>query len=247
MKLSDETYEQQAALASYCRDGHLPKLDATIPDNLNQYRRLVFNIISDALGTSYPISAKKVGADDWEQLVDDFFSNYPCSSAQIWSMPYELITYLESDEHPIKLKFPWLMELLHFEWLEVEIFCDEDEEVHAEKSTEVLNEKLVINPTLRLEHFTFPVHKAIELKEQGDYYLLAYRSSENDKVYFEEITGFLALVIHQIANTELILRDILIESGKKLGITDEHVLLQEGKVFAEKMLQKTVFLGKELA
>ncbi|MEO9258288.1 MAG: DNA-binding domain-containing protein [Crocinitomicaceae bacterium] len=245
MILSDETYEQQAALASYCRDGHLPQLDATIPDNLNQYRRLVFNIISDALETTYPISAKKIGTKDWEQLVDDFFSNYPCSSAQIWSMPYELITYLESAEHPIKTKFPWLMELLHFEWLEVEIFCDEDEEILFQKSTDVLNEKLVINPTLRLEHFTFPVHKAVELKEQSDYYLLAYRSTENDKVYFEEITGFLALIVHQIVNSELDLHDILIESGQKFGITDEQVLFKEGKMFAEKMLQKTVFLGRK--
>lgn len=245
MKLSDETYEQQAALASYCRDGHLPKIDATIPDNLDQYRRLVFNIISDALETTYPISVKKLGVEDWVQLVDHFFSNYPCSSTQIWSMPYELITYLETSDDPITTKFPWLMELLHFEWLEVEIFCDEDEQVHFEKSIDVLNERLVINPTLRLEHFTFPVHKALELKEQNDYYLLAYRSTENDKVYFEEITGFLALIVHQIVNTELNLHDILIESGHKFGITDEQVLFKEGKLFAEKMLQKTIFLGRK--
>jgi hypothetical protein len=245
MKLSKETYEQQAGLAKYCRDGNLPLLDVTIPDNLNQYRRLVFNIISDALETTYPITAKKMGIEDWEELVDDFFANYPCSSAQIWSMPYELITYLESTENPIKTKFPWLMELLHFEWLEVEIFCDEDEEVHFEKSIDVLNEKWVVNPTLRLEHFTFPVHKSIELTEQSDYYLLIYRSTENDKVYFEEITGFLALIVHKIVNTELYLHEILIESGKFYGITDEQMLMNEGKLFAEKMLQKTIFLGKE--
>ena len=49
MQLLKDTYQQQALLAEYCRNGEVPDLKGVKYENLGQYRRVVLNICSDII------------------------------------------------------------------------------------------------------------------------------------------------------------------------------------------------------
>ena len=54
--LKKETQLQQSLLADYCRNGNKPEgLINVNEDNINHYRRLVYNIVTDIFTTAYPI------------------------------------------------------------------------------------------------------------------------------------------------------------------------------------------------
>ena len=120
--LQPETFRYQSSLASYCRGGHSREIKGINQNNVKQYRRLVYNVVDDMLQSAFPITYDFVDEDEWNYLVNDFFSSHSCQSPQAWYMPKEFYGYLEKAENPIAKKYPFLLELLWFEWLEVELF-----------------------------------------------------------------------------------------------------------------------------
>src|SRR6056297_2072235 len=110
--LKNDTHNIQSSLADYCRNGEAVDLPGTTDGRLPQYRRLVFGVISNTMKQAYPIAAKHLGPEVWDQLVEDFFANHACQNPQVWRMPRELIDYVESSGYDEKLQLPHLLDLL---------------------------------------------------------------------------------------------------------------------------------------
>lgn len=190
--LKDETHKVQSLLAGYCRDGKAVDLPGTTDGRLPQYRRLVFSVISGTMKQAYPIAAKHLGEEVWDELVHDFFANHPCQDPQVWRMPKELIDYVETSDYDKKLQLPHLPDLLKMEWLEIEVHAMPDQEVGiVTVIDDILNDPLCFNPHYRLEHFKYPVHKIHQLnpaENPGDYYLLIFREmTETARVRFVQL------------------------------------------------------------
>ena len=54
--MKDQTIEQQQLLAAYCRNGVDVEILGTTDGRLHNYRRLVFNVVRDALSSTYPLT-----------------------------------------------------------------------------------------------------------------------------------------------------------------------------------------------
>ncbi|HEY0298656.1 MAG TPA: DNA-binding domain-containing protein, partial [Arachidicoccus sp.] len=122
-----KTFEQQSKLAFFCRTGKYETLENVNENNVYHYRRLVFNVVEDMLQSAYPLASELLTKEEWINVTKDFFANHPCVSPQVWSMPKEFYEYLFAIEHhPLMTKYPFLQELLWFEWLEVEMYMMED-------------------------------------------------------------------------------------------------------------------------
>ena len=247
-QLKSDTIATQSLMAEYCR---VPGFDKEIPgarvDRLHNYRRLVFNIIEDTLQSAYPITHTLLTEEEWIQLVNDFFSRHNCTSTQLWRMPYELVEFVEKEEYHLKLCKPYLVELLYFEWLEIEIYQDEDKP-HENFITEgdVMLDVPVINPDHKLLQLTYPVHKKNhkELEDnKGNYFVLIYRHRSNFTVNFLELSPFLALVFDHLLKAKTSIKNTLLTVGKNNGINEEEMLLQHGKIFAEQLQDHTLILG----
>ncbi len=211
MPLLDTTYMYQSGLAAYCRTGSLPAIPGINAYNVIQYRRLVYNVVDDMLQNAYPLTHALLSVEEWEQVVNEFFIHHPCQSPQVWYMPKEFYQYLSDTKHPLLKKYPFLADLLWFEWVEVELFMMEDKTARAGNSGDVLFSKLVLNPEHQLLLFNYPVHeksaKYITRGDKGNYYVIAHRNTEGE-VNFTSIAPALARMIEYLSSAPLSITDL---------------------------------------
>lgn len=247
MLLNKDTIAIQRQLAAYCRDGQPRNIEGARPDRLHNYRRLVFNIIFDSLSQAYPITRAVLSEEEWEQLINDFFTGHDPQSNQIWKMPYELYEYAEASAYHEKLKRPYLLELLYFEWVEIEVYCMPDAEVPpCVGEGDMVSDRIIVNPDYRLLHLTYPVHKrpAKELEEHRDnYFVLVFREADSGKVQFMELSPLFAFVFERLAEKPATAREAYGAAAAAFGLANTDELLAKGLPFIEALYQRGAAFG----
>lgn len=238
--LPSDTFQQQSLLASYCRQGQLPEMRGIHQNNIKQYRRLVYNIVDDMLQNAYPITYDFLAQEEWDDLVNDFFSHHPCQSPQVWYMPKEFLMYHQHGQQAIIKNYPFLLELLWFEWLEVELFMMEDKEVSCKKRGNLLSDKLVLNPEHSFQHFRFPVHRKkpseIVSGDEGHYFLVLHRDPLSGRIDVTEVAAPALRMLELLAQEPSTVMDILAILCKELDLS----LTEEMKAYAVQFLQNAV-------
>lgn len=247
MILRTETYNQQKNLAQYCRDGKdVVILDAK-PERLSNYRRLVFNIVKDALETTYPISFKYIDENIWDEMVYDFFSLHKCSNPQVWRMPEEFFEFCKAEKYAEKFSLPFLYDLLNFEWLEVELYMMEDIEYPEFNASENwLSNKIALNPEHKIVKLEYPVHleKPMDAaNKKGDYFLLLYREQKTGHIQFANLSVLFAFLIKNIALAEKTLQEIFSDILYIFGINDLEMLQKEAFKFLKNLQARGFILG----
>lgn len=221
MQLSEPTFKHQSNLASYCRTGKLSTIPGIIRENVHHYRRLVYNVVDDMLQNAYPITHELLTAKEWEGAVNNFFTNHPCQSPQVWYMPKEFYQFLADTKHPLLKKYPFLEELLWFEWVEIELFMMEDKIVQADKSGNILSGRLVLNPEHHLFSFNYPVHnknaKLIKISDKGMYYVIAHRNTEGE-VIFTDSSPALIRMIEYLSESPLSIKELFNEFQQEYNL-----------------------------
>ncbi len=247
MQLKTNTYQAQSYLAQYCRNGKLVEIQGTKPERLPHYRRLVFNVVKDALITTFPILNKYIDGKIWDEMVLHFFSGHKCSDPQVWRMPLEFYEFCKSQNYAEKYNLPFLNDLLYFEWLEVELYMMEDLEYPKFKNTENwLNQRIAVNPEHRIIKLAYPVHieKPFEAqKKKGDYFLLAFREAESGRIQFINLSVLFAFLLENIILAEKNLATILNDILYVFGINDIQLLQSETVKFLKDLKERGFVLG----
>ncbi len=247
MPLRADTYEIQSKLAEFTRDGKEPQLEGITPDRLHHYRRLIFNIVDNSMKTAYPLTRKLLSKDEWHELVDYFFRTQKSQEHQVWRMPVMLYEYVRDNDLAIKKKYPFLIDLLHFEWIEIEVYTMEDSEPFAVKEDgDWLNDLIAIHPDFSMQIYNWPVHtkkpSEITAEDEGKHFMLCYRHPETLSVRYQDLSGFHAFLIEQLAKGEYRLNDIL-DAATELFETPREDLEPNAVKFLEKMKEKRFVLG----
>lgn len=235
-------------MAGYCRVPQYGQpIDGTRPERLHHYRRLVFNIVEDTLQNAYPITHSLLTEEEWMKLVNDFFSRHNCQSPQLWRMPFELVEYVEQTAYHLDLGKPYLLELLYFEWLELEIYQGEDKP-HRDFSEkgDILDSPIVVNPDHKLLQLSYPVHKKEydRMHEmQGTYFVLMHRHRTTYSVNFIEFSPFLAVVFSQLVQSAMSLRQAINLVAEANNIPVDDTLLKKMALWGDSLMQDTAFLG----
>lgn len=246
MQLLNSTQKNLSSFAAYCRTGKLDEIPGIHKENISHYRKLVFNVIDDTLQNAYPLTHELLSAKEWQNVVNDFFSNHPCQSPQVWSMPKELYEYLSKTHHPLLKKYPFLEELLWFEWIELELYMMEDKVADYTLTGDILFSKLVLNPEHILVSFQYPVHKKnckyITLSDKNIYYVLAHRNKDGD-VLFNDLAPALVRMIEYLTDAPFSIKDLFssFQSEYKIEITAEdqkHIIS-----FFENAYQQNLIIG----
>ena len=247
MLLKSDTYNIQSKLAQYCRNGKAEEIEGTLPERLPHYRRLVFNVVKDALENTYPISFKFIDRKIWDEMVHQFFSSHACSDPQLWKMPEEFYHFCREENYSEKYALPYLNDLLFFEWLEVELYMMEDIEYpDFIQSGQWKNRKVAINPEFRLVKLEYPVHihqPGESIEKKGAYFLLIYREKESGKVQFINISVLHAFLIENFEAAEKTLDEILNDILYIFGINDINLLQSEVAGFLEDLKSRGFVLG----
>jgi hypothetical protein len=246
MQLLKDTYQQQAFLAEYCRNGVVPELKGVKYENLGQYRRLVFNIASDTIETAYPITHSFLPGETWKKLVFDYFAEHKCQTAQVWRMPLEFYDYCVKKDIQSQLNLPFLNDLLYFEWLELEVHTMEDIPYPKFKAEgDRFNDKIAVNPEFKLIKLTYPVHTTAPtdlIGKEGTYFLFIYREKESGSVQFMDLSMLYTYILEQISGGEL-LKDVLVEANNLFQINNISLLKEHAEKFINDLQQRKFILG----
>ncbi len=181
----------QAAFAAYIRNPEInPLPDGVKPERMAMYRELFFNNIDGFLTANFPVLHCLFDEQNWQNLVQDFFSKHVCHTPHFSEIPEEFLTYLQNERQNLT-DLPFLFELAHYEWVEMALSISDAESVQI--SIEQLTQtKLRLSPLACLLAYQFPVQHIspeflpLTVPEQATF-LVAYRN-EDDGVQFLKIT-----------------------------------------------------------
>lgn len=248
MLLKTETSKIQEDLAKFCRSGELTtKIPVSREASLSHYRRLVFNVVKNALKQAYPITHKLLKGKEWNTLVKRFFIEHDCQTPQVWKMPEEFAIYVKESGYVEKSDRPYLNDLLLFEWTEIEVHTMPDKDIPPiKKEGNLFSNILVLNPEFRMLNLKYPIHirpggEAARL--EGNYYVLIFREPETGRVKFISLSMLFAFVTEQLSTHDIPLKQLIKDCKKIFEIEDESKLKKEMVAFAEDLLYQKMILG----
>jgi hypothetical protein len=207
------TYLQhQSALARYCRTGVPESIPGIHAEHILQYRRLVYNVFDDMLANAFPLTVQLLPADLWKEWVQLFVASHACQSPQVWYMPREFYVFLREQPERWQERYPFLAELLWFEWVEIELFMMEDQPLPVVATRPDTEVRYRLNPEHRLLLLEYPVHrqlaKDITETNRGRYVVLAHRDRSGE-VLFTEISLPTAWMMEKIAEADHSFNELL--------------------------------------
>ncbi len=247
MLLRTETYNQQNNLVQYCRSGNEVEIIGTLPERLPHYRRLVFNIVKEAMETTFPIAFEYIETKIWDEMVHTFFGSHKCNDPQVWRMPKEFVEFCKTEGYSKHYNLPFLNDLLFFEWMEVEIYMMEDIEYpEFTDSGNWLKEKIAVNPEHTIIKLEYPVHleKPFNtINKKGDYFLLLHRQKDSGKVQFTNLSVLFTFLIENIALGQKTLEEIFNDILYIFGINDLGMLQTKAFKFLEDLKHRGFILG----
>ena len=209
---NNKTFALQTDLGLYCRTGiNQPK--TSIQEHTFHYRRLVYNVIKDTLKTAYPITRKLIGKKRWKKSVAHFFENHKCETPQIWKLPIEFCDYYNENQFPFKKEFPFIKELLQYEWLEIEVFMMEDLPIEKFKIETSSKEEIFIpNPEIKILPLQYPIHikkiKQITETDKGQYFVSIHRDYNTKQVKFNDLPYPIVEMLVKINEEETTIVDL---------------------------------------
>jgi uncharacterized protein len=139
--------------------------DIPVPSNVPAarmavYRELVYGNIERMIGNLFPVLRKITADDAWYALVQDFFQHHQCHAGLFTKVPQEFVQFMETERN-LALDPPFMLELVHYEWVDYAVTIDprviERAQVCAEG--DLLAGVPVINPIARLLSYRYPVHR----------------------------------------------------------------------------------------
>ena len=247
MYLSNYTETQQNNFASFCKTNILKPIEGLTDNRIHHYRRLIYNIIDDSLRSAYPLTEDLLKENEWKYLVDEFVANHKSQSPQIWQMPYEFYQFIDKNDYEVKTIYPHLIDLLLFEWKEIELYMMEDKNVELNNlSLEIHNHsQIIINREYAILQLSFPVHlkssNTIPLEDKGTYYVLMFRA--NDKVQFFDLSPFFVWLIYEIENNDYLIEQLIKQSEEANKNINCKIIKENFLKFIYTMHSKGFILG----
>jgi len=207
----------------------------------------VFNVIDDTLRSAFPLTVDLFSEEEWETTTRRFFASHRCNSYSVWKMPFEFYQYILSSEEELLNKFPFLEELLLFEWTEIEIHMMEDKAFPEISITgDFENDMIAINPEFKILQMKYSVHlknpNEITETDEGAYFVLIFRQPGTGNVQFTDISYFFFWLIQKIINEQKLLTDLLGEAEQTFGV-ERSILLTNTIPFLRELQQNKFILG----
>ena len=119
--------QTQYAFAAYIREpARNPAPFGVKPERAALYRELIFNNIAGFISTGFPVLKQVLDDAHWQGLVQDFFSRHRSATPYFSDFPEEFLAFLRDErDHPEDP--PFLLELAHYEWVELALALAESE------------------------------------------------------------------------------------------------------------------------
>lgn len=241
----------QYAFTSHIRDPENVDVPEGIePRRIKIYSDLFYNNVEGFISGAFPVLKSLYSDDDWHLLVRDYFKNHKNHTPYFLELSQEFIDYLQNERKNQNDDFPFMLELVHYEWVELALSIDETEIDNStiDADGDLLDGHPVISPLAWPLSYRFEVHKISpdylpsEAGTQATH-LIVYRDSE-DEVRFMEINPVTARLLFLLNNDSTLNgRSALEIIAEELQHPDSNAVINGGLDTLRELKERNIILG----
>ena len=242
--------DKQYAFAAHIRDPeHNPAPGGVEHRRMAVYRELFFNNLSSLLSQTFPVLRKLHDKNKWHALVRQFMARHESQTPYFLEIPQEFMQFLQDEYELQDDDFPFIVELAHYEWVELALSISEEENDKDVDPQGDLLEGIPVKSRLAWSFvYQYPVHRISENflpREPGDQpSFLAVCRKSNDDMEFMELNPVTARLLEMIdANDELTGRELLEALAEEIAYPDTHALIQHGDDAMNRMRDAEIIIG----
>lgn len=241
----------QYAFAAHIRDPERQPAPGDVDDRrMKIYRELFYNNIESFLSNGFPVLRSLLADEDWHAMVRDFFVRHRCHTPYFLEISQEFLRYLQNERPQCTDDMPFLLELAHYEWLELAVDVDPDEIplTGYDADGDLLAEHPVLSPLAHVAMYEYPVHTISashrpEAPGATPVCLVVYRD-RYDQVRFMEINPSTVLLLELLQQEPALAgAAALHQVALQLQHPDPHQVLAAGRDTLAKLRQAGIVLG----
>ncbi|MDX1692713.1 MAG: putative DNA-binding domain-containing protein [Ketobacteraceae bacterium] len=246
--------ESQYRFAAHIRHPELNQAPEDIEDRrMGIYRDLFYKNIEGFLTNGFPVLRQITSDDHWHSMVRDFMNRHQCRSPYFARIAREFLEYLDGERTPHEADFPFLLELAHYEWVELALDISEQEipATGYNPAGDLLSGHPVVSPLAWVLQYQYPVHQigpGFIPTEPAEIpvFLLVYRNRD-DQVRFMEINAVTARLLSIFQERELCRgEDAVAQLIDELQHPNPDVVYQGARQALAHLLEKEIILGTAL-
>lgn len=246
--------ELQYEFTAHLRDPDKNAAPAAIEDRrMEIYRGLFYRNIEGFIKRGFPVVRKLYSDENWHKMVRHFYANHESQSPYFRDIAAEFLFYLENEREPQKEDPAFLLELAHYEWLEVLLnFADENIDwEHIDSEADLMHTVPVLTPFMRFNQYQYPVHQIKpgfqpEAPAEQPTFLVVYRNQQ-DKVAFMEVNPMTARLLNLMEkNTTQTGEQMLQTLVSEIPALKPETIMYGGHKTLLELRQKDILLGGQV-
>lgn len=242
----------QMAFAAHIRNPDKAPIPAGVEDRrMRIYRDLFFNNISKYLAGNFPVLRKIYGEEAWRRLAREFYDEHRAHTPMFPEIPKEFLRYVQEQRVNRAGDPPFLLELAHYEWVELAMSLDTQEidQLPCDPQGDLMTGVPLLSPLAWPLAYRFPVHRiSPEYQPQAapeqPTRLLVYRNRE-DQVKFMEINPVTWLLLEKLQAARHTGQEILQSVADAIGRANDATVLEHGQRSLLDLRQRDVILGTQ--
>lgn len=241
----------QYAFAAHIRDPQQQPCPQDVEDRrMNIYRELFYNNVESFMASSFPVLHKIMPDTQWQALIRDYFSNHKARTPLFPEMPREFLLYLQEEREPRDSDPAFLLELAHYEWVELALSLADEEKNSDDINPEgdLLQQHPVLSSLAWPLQYLYPVHQIgpdyqPDSPAETPTFIVVYRNTD-DVVGFLEINPVTARLL-QLLNEDNRHsgRALLEQVANEINHTDHETVIQGGFAILKDLQARNIILG----
>jgi hypothetical protein len=246
-----ELFQRQRAFAAHLRNPtQIPGPEDVEDRRMAIYRELVFNNVSALLAGNFPVLRRILSDAHWDGLIRDFFVRHRAKTPLFLELGQEFLDFLQTARAGDPRDPPFLLELAHYEWVELALQISDAEPDRAgiDPTGDLLEGRPVISPLAWNLTYRFPVYR-IGPDHQPDAppadptHLVVYRTAGDDIAFLQINAVTQRLLILLDEDTPETGRQVLCRIAEELGHPDADQVIAFGVGLMEDLRTGGILLG----
>ncbi|RMH44649.1 MAG: DUF2063 domain-containing protein [Gammaproteobacteria bacterium] len=211
---------------------------------IDVYRELFYNNFHDFVSASFPVTRTLFSDGEWDGLIRRFMVEHRCHSPLFADIPLEFMDFILNKVPELLATKPFLLELMHYEWIEVAVWMADEENEAAVDAARWQEWRPVLSSVAQVLAYQFPVHQISDMFQpleapETPTCLVVYRWQ--DDVHFMVLTPATYAIL-QGMDGKTTYADILGPIAKQLG-TDIESLQNLAEPVIRTLCERGIILG----
>ena len=211
------------------------------------YRNLFFNNIQTFIANGFPILKSITDPEQWTAMVRDFVHHHQSRSPYFLQIGSEFFDYLQNEREPLKSDPGFLLELTHYEWVELALDTSTVEFPEAKSDGDLLDDRPVVSPLAWPLSYSYQVQMiGAEFQPTAEQaiptHLIVYRNRAM-QIGFLETNATTSRLLEIFREESLSGREALLKLASELNHPNPQALLQFGLDLLLQLRSKDIICG----